>query len=320
MHEEHEICSAIKNLCEYCLEIKRGESVLIIADSLTREVAVLLEEGASQYTNQVMTMFIPVTPRDGAEPHIAVANAMSAVDVVLASTSKSITHTRARRQASQKGVRIASMPGITVDMFVRGLNADYDAIRKRTEKLKDALKSGRRVRVTSDKGTDIIFSINKYLPIAETGLLREAGSFGNLPAGEVYIAPDEESAEGIIVFEQTMAGIGLLREPIKVFISAGKAVQIEGGEEAELLKQILSDVCDEGAYLLAEFGIGTNESVRITGKFLEDEKVLRTVHFAFGNNASMGGHNKVPIHLDGLVINPDVTVDGKLIMKKGELI
>ena len=68
---------------------------------------------------------------------------------------------------------------------------------------------------------------------------------------------------------------------------------------------------------VAELGVGTNDCARITGTILEDEKILGTVHVAFGNNASMGGTVKVPFHLDGVIRAPTLVVDGEVLLEDG---
>jgi leucyl aminopeptidase (aminopeptidase T) len=91
---------------------------------------------------------------------------------------------------------------------------------------------------------------------------------------------------------------------------------IEGGDNAKQLAEILAKVGGD-AYNIAEFGVGTNESAQLSGLILEDEKVMGTIHIAVGDNMGFGGKVKVPLHLDGVVKSPDVYLDGKLIMKKG---
>ena len=85
------------------------------------------------------------------------------------------------------------------------------------------------------------------------------------------------------------------------------------------MKKLLSSVNNKDAFAVAEFGIGTNYKAKIIGQILEDEKVLGTIHLAFGNNLSMGGVLDVPIHIDGLLKQPTVLLDDVVIMDKGVL-
>ena len=69
---------------------------------------------------------------------------------------------------------------------------------------------------------------------------------------------------------------------------------------------------------MAEFGIGTNDKAILSGLILEDEKVMGTIHIAFGDNKSMGGSVRVASHLDGLVREPTVWFDDTMIMERGK--
>jgi leucyl aminopeptidase (aminopeptidase T) len=117
-----------------------------------------------------------------------------------------------------------------------------------------------------------------------------------------------------------MAGLGLVKNAnIKIEVKDGYATRIIGGAMAKKLNKML-DVVGKDARSIAEFGIGTNDSAKLSGILLEDEKVMGTVHIALGNNISMGGSVNVPIHLDGVMKKPTVYLDGKLLMKEGKLL
>jgi leucyl aminopeptidase (aminopeptidase T) len=155
-------------------------------------------------------------------------------------------------------------------------------------------------------------------PIASTGVLRKIGESGNLPSGEVYIAPWEGKSNGIVVFDGSIAGIGLLENPVSVEIKDGYIESITGKTEAKIFEEMLEKV-GRDAFALAEFGIGTNYKAKLCGDILEDEKVLGTIHVAFGNNISMGGKISVQSHVDGLVKKPTVYFDDFKILDNGKL-
>ena len=229
-----------------------------------------------------------------------------------------MSHTQARREASQAGARIATLPAITVDTMKRTLNANYRKIAERSHKLASAINGKNVVRVTSPAGTDITMSIEGRKCEPDTGLIFNPGNFSNLPAGESYLAPLEETAQGTIVVDGSMAGIGKLKKPIRMTVKAGFVTELSGGPDAKKLRQIL-DSAGPLAYNVAELGIGTNDKARLVGSVLEDEKVLGTVHMALGDNMSMGGKISVRSHLDGIILKPTVVVDGETIMKNGVL-
>jgi leucyl aminopeptidase (aminopeptidase T) len=256
---------------------------------------------------------------NGQEPPKQISELMKQVDVVVCPTAKSLTHTDARREASKLGVRVGTMPGITVDCMVRCLNADYDKIVALTDHIANKLVGVQNIRVVTEKGTDLIMPVGGRQILPSKGVMRNKGESGNLPSGEVYLAPWEDKTNGKLVIDGSMAGIGMISTPITIDIINGFAESITGGEEAERLVALL-DKSGRDARAVAEFGIGTNYKAQLTGMILEDEKVFGTIHIAFGNNISMGGKISVSSHLDGLVNFPDVYFDDELIMEKGKML
>lgn len=116
-----------------------------------------------------------------------------------------------------------------------------------------------------------------------------------------------------------MDGIGLLDEPIRIWVENGRIVEIDGGEEAERLRNIIES-SDEGATNIAEFAIGTNPKALLIGNMAEDKKREGSVHFAIGDSHNLGGTVKSSIHLDGLIVKPNVEIDGWLIVEDGVLL
>ncbi len=304
-----------------CLAAGVGESVLVLTDTVCRNVGRAFFEAALELSLHAVYVEIPPLQRNGQEPDDAIARLMREFSLVVAPTSKSLTHTSARREACAAGARVATMPGIQEDTVIRCLAADHEAIARRTETVAEILETGKSVRIRTAAGTDLSFSIDGVHALASTGLIRTSGSSGNLPSGEAYMRPLEGTAEGRLVIDGSMAGIGDLQpggEKIHVAIRGGLATEITGGPSADRLREMLSAVGPE-AFTVAEFGVGTNDAARIIGNILEDEKVMGTIHIAFGNNVSMGGSVNVPIHLDGIVLSPSVEVDGKPLMVDGKL-
>jgi leucyl aminopeptidase (aminopeptidase T) len=181
------------------------------------------------------------------------------------------------------------------------------------------LEKSKKIRVTSPGGTDITMPIGGRTAHASSGLFRQAGQWGNLPTGEAYLAPLEGVSNGTVVVDGSMAGIGVVSEPIRITVKHGFATEITGGAEAKKLIELL-EPHGKDARTVAEFGIGTNDKAILTGKIIEDEKVMGTIHIAFGDNKSMGGSVRVASHLDGLVKQPNVWFDGREIMRNGEFI
>ncbi|MEJ2103227.1 MAG: aminopeptidase [Ignavibacteriaceae bacterium] len=303
-----------------CMGAKKNEKILVITDELKREIGLSLHENAIRLGYFALLVEMKSGKINGEEPPSQIAELMQKFDVVFCPTAKSLTHTDARRNASAKGVRIATFPGITKDVMIRGMNADYKAISKRTIKLQKILEKGKEVRVTAPAGTDISFKIAGRKIIPSKGLFHAKGESGNLPTGETFLAPVEGTSNGVFVVDGSMAGLGLIKNAnIRIEVKDGFATKISGGILAKKLKTMLDKV-GKDARNIAEFGIGTNDSAKLSGVLLEDEKVMGTIHIALGNNVSMGGSVNVPIHLDGVVKKPTVWMDGKLLMENGSFL
>lgn len=310
--------SSVMALRDY-MGLQPHETLLIVTDEIKRDIGVALHEAGKELAKESMLIEIKSREINGQEPPLAVAEMMQKVDVVVCPTAKSLTHTDARRNAVKLGVRVGTMPGITVDAMARCLSADYDKIIQLTEFVAQKMEGINTIRVVTEKGTDVTMPVKDRMVIRSTGVLRNKGESGNLPSGEVYLAPWEDHTNGRVVIDGSMAGIGMLTEPIVVDIVNGYAETITGGKQAQELIEML-DKTGRDARAVAEFGLGTNYKAILTGLILEDEKVFGTIHIAFGNNITMGGRISVSSHYDGLVTQPDVYFDDVLIMKQGKLL
>ncbi len=316
---DHHLAEGAKIAVQRCLALQPGESALIVTDPGCVKVAQALWEVVSRLEGEPVLALIRERRLNGEEPPKPVAEAMRTSDVCFLATTRSLTHTVARREASRAGSRIASMPGITTDIAARALYADYEGIAVTTEKVAAILDEGNSLHIKTPGGTDLAVDISGRKAVRDTGLYCRPGEFGNLPAGEAYIAPVEGSAKGVIVVDASMAGIASLQKPLVIDVASGRAASIEGGQDAAHLARLL-DAAGDGARNIAEVGIGTNPAARVIGNVLEDEKVLGTVHVALGANASFGGMVQVPCHMDGVMLSPDVWVDGIQVLAQGRLL
>ncbi|MEK4851138.1 aminopeptidase [Paenibacillus sp. FSL H7-0756] len=304
------------NVLKDCLGVASGELLAVVADDDKRDLAESVYEAGKRLGAESMLLVMQPRSRSGEEPPAPVAEAMAKADVAVCITTHSMTHTAARKQAAAAGTRVATMPGITDDMFSNGaITADYGQVKALTEQVAALLSAGSRVRVEKE-GLILSFSIDGRDGILSTGLYLNPGESGNLPSGEAYIAPLEGTASGQIKVDGSVAGIGALDGPMVLTVEQGRLVHADGEHGGKLLDML----GDGDGRLLGEFGIGTNNKARITGVVLEDEKVYGTIHVAFGSNNTFGGVVAAGVHIDAVVMKPDVYIDDKLIMQAGELL
>lgn len=302
-----------------CLGVKAREKVLVVVDEPLRSIGEALYAQARELETEAVLLEMLPRRSNGEEPPAMVAQAMLVADAVVLATSKSLSHTKARKEANNRGARVASMPGITEEAMARTLQGVDEGLKARARRYAELLTEAGEVRLTTPAGTDLTFSIAGRPATADGGDLSAPGAFGNLPAGEAFVAPVEGTAQGLLVIDGSMAGIGLVSEPIRLEVEKGLAVRITGGPEAAKLEELIAPF-GEKARNIAELGIGLNEFARITGLVLEDEKALGTVHIALGDNSTFGGVVEVPSHLDGVLLEPTLWLDGRKIIEAGKLL
>jgi len=227
-------------------------------------------------------------------------------DGVVALSNYSTSHTRFRDFLTRcMGSRYASMPLFDEPMLAGAMSADWKKVEERTNRLVERMSGGDMVYVTSHNGTSINFSMKDREVLPDTGILTKAGSFGNLPAGEAFIAPVEGSAEGTLILEYSPTG--KLPRPIELQVAKGRAVKVIGtGEFADGLREKIDANPLVGN--IAELGIGTNDKASRPDNILETEKILGTVHIALGDNSSFGGRVSVPFHEDFIFFKPTLEV------------
>ena len=302
-----------------CLGLRFGEKFLVVTDSKLYNTAKLFYNDAKKITKNTELIKIPIPKINGTEPDNRTAEELLKYDVELLITTKSLSHTNARINACKKGARIVTMPGITKGTLNRAIDIDYETLFMLHNNLGDIIDKGKEVKITTRLGTDLTFSIKGRKAFGrDSGLFTKKGSFGNLPTGEIFVAPVEWTANGIYVVDASFEGMGKLKSLLKVYVNEGYAEKIEG-KNAENLEKVLGSVGKE-ARNIAEFGIGTNEKAIITGNILEDEKVKGTCHIALGNNIGFGGKVNAPLHLDGIIKKPTIFIDNRKIMDNGKIL
>jgi leucyl aminopeptidase (aminopeptidase T) len=298
--------------------ISTGEDVLVVCNHVTEEIGALMRIEAQGDGADATLAVISERDSAAAEPPRAVAAAMAAADVVLAPTIQSLSHTAARKAASDAGVRIGSLPGVTEEMLTRLMAADLKEIRGRGWAIVTGLNRSSEARITCRNGSDLRIGLEGRMGIVDAGELGSRGAFGNLPCGEGFIAPVEGTTNGTLVVDGSIADVGLLETPVELTIREGHLVGATGDEGARLM-ELLTAHGEDGTNV-AELGIGTNEEATLTGNILEDEKILGTCHVAFGASKAIGGTVQVPVHLDCVVLEPTVELDGETIVAGGELL
>jgi leucyl aminopeptidase (aminopeptidase T) len=300
---------------ETSLALKEGEKLLILTDVERELIAQALFTAALPHTRDAMLLKITPRASAGEEPPPPVASLMVDCDAIVLVTTHSMTHTRARRIACRAGARVLSMPGATLEMLAGGsLSADHKEVEEVMGKVHRRLRGARTIRVHTDAGSDLTFSVKGRGWITEdVGVCRRRGECTSLPAGEIFIAPVEGTAEGKLAID-SLLGEGS-RGPVKVVVREGYASKIVG---AQATVTAMNRYGLE-ARNLARFGFGLNPRARVEGNPLEDPKALGAVRVAFGDNSSFGGRIRVDFRVDGIILNATVEADDRIVVEKGRL-
>lgn len=243
-------------------------------------------------------------------------------DVVIALANNSTSHTRFRSLLNRAGCRFASLPHFDPEMFFSSMRVDWQLLAKRTKSLAERINRAVEIRVETGNGTRMRFGKKGRVAAGDDGLLTTPGSFGNLPAGEVYLAPLEGTSEGVMVLD--LAPMRKLEAPLELIVRDGRVTEIRGEEP---FRAVLEEIFARSPLNrnIAELGIGTNDRASRPDNILEAEKIMGTIHIALGDNSSFGGTVSTPFHEDYVFYGPTVTAlleDGTsdLLLEEGKLL
>ncbi|MDA7556129.1 aminopeptidase [Euryarchaeota archaeon] len=327
-NDTESMLTSARSVIRTCLQIRPFEPVLIVTDPESSAIGRALYEAAAEVTDRTLMMMMPTSDKKGSEPPDYVAELMRKQDVVILATKSSLTHTKARINASRTGrTRIISMPGINENMFsIGGMTADYNALQKEISGLTSIFRRKRDVRVTSPGGTDIRFSIGAKWRTDDNGICNRPGQVMNLPSGRVFVFPKEDTMNGTIVIDGSWEG-NLIQEPIIMEVENGIVTNISESEISEKINSIFAEVSkplnkSKAALVktVAEFGFGMNSRAKVVGNLLEDQVVRGAAHFVLGDNSAYGGKNNIGLQMRGVILKPTIELQDIDLVKDGKII
>jgi len=295
---------------EKCLGLKKEEQTLVITDEYAEEVGQAFYKASKEKTNETYLLKVRTQEKGQLEvPNLAQHLMEKPPDVLVIPTKNSYTHTKAREKATEKGARIATLPGITKDIFKRTIDIDYQKLRKEGKKLEEKVREAEKAKIKTVSGTNLNLDLpNPSVP--DLGQMKEKGEYGNLPTGEIFTAPEKTNGKIVIDSMQQRA-----KPKTEVYVQGNEAREIEG--DTKFKKKLWKKKHRKN---IAEFGIGLNPRATVTGNTLEDEKVKGTCHIAFGKNKDFGGQVDSDIHWDAILFQPTIHLDNEKIMDTGELL
>ncbi len=304
---------------KYMLDCRDTDRVLVITDQATKEVGDAFAEAARGIVAFVQEYVLPEDARPLKEVPQDLAGMMHDIDIALTLFSARAEETPFRidliHGLMQVVRKLGHGPGITVDMLREGpLAIDYDHMVKTAKYLMERFDGAVSVHITAPGGTDINLNIEGR--DFATDVFIEDGKWGNIPGGEIWCAPVEDEANGVLVCDGSIGDLGKVPAPVRIEVSKGHVVSVQCDDKAfeKRVEEVLAT--DEMAKIIGELGIGLNLGAKLTGNLLEDEKAFHTAHIAFGNNLDMpGGRNESKTHRDFLFKDPTFYVtfnDGRV--------
>ncbi|WP_419942951.1 aminopeptidase [Candidatus Palauibacter sp.] len=308
-------------LVRTCASVQPSEDVVIVTDPERMAIARALADTVRDSGAVASIVLPPERSIDNEEPGPAVAAALAAADVAFLPVSLAMAHTRAVREAIGAGARVLSMTAFTERMMREGgLFTDFRARQPLCQALAARLTAGERLRVTNPAGTDLTMSLRGVTGNSHACLLDDPG-FSAVPNIEANCAPAQGTAEGVFVCDGSIPyyGVGPTLEPVTFRIAEGFVTDIEGGDQATFLADLLARQHDPWVYNLAQFALGLNPAcTEFTGEMLNDEGVNGTVHIGIGTSANLGGNVSAKTHFDAVNRAPTVWIDEEVVLTAGK--
>lgn len=348
-------------ICDWCLEVAPGQQVLINASVLAQAPAValhraLLERGAwplvrlsppelrgdlLRYAQrEQLDSFAELELLEAREADASVTIDAPANTRALAGIDPELVLRAARARRPIQAARLARRwcatiwPTAALAQQAGMSERDYEALVRRAlfldrpdpvaawrelsgrqAALVRRLQGARELRIESDR-TDLRLRVDGRAWINSDGRR-------NMPSGEVFTGPLEDSATGTIYFDVPSLARGELVAGVQLTFERGRVIEATAERGAEHLHAALHS--DQGASFLGELGIGTNIGIeRATGSTLLDEKIAGTVHLALGHSyPETGALNVSALHWDlicDLRKGGQLTVDGRVLIRSGAIV
>jgi leucyl aminopeptidase (aminopeptidase T) len=308
---------------DQCLAVRPGEQIVLLTDRGTDPAVVEgLTDSVAARDGTPLTAQMPEPRLPGAEPPAAVAAMMLAADAIIELTSLFIGSSQARQLATRRGARYLAMPAVRLSTFRAGgpLDVDFGQLRVDAERVGRAWEAARTFRLTTPTGTDLRGSVIDRPGRVLHGMAIKPGSYMAPPDVEAGTAPVEGTASGTVVIDGDLLfmGQGPLRDPVLLQVTNGQVTGIEG-VEAHRLRSMLERCADPLMTNLAEVSLAFNPNGTVCDVPMETESARGTAHIALGNSIAYGGVVAAVAHLDCVMRDATIELDGRAVMIEGAL-
>ena len=316
------ILKSIRHILYYASGLQKEEKALFLYDGRTEQVAELFMEVMKQDDRIFDSCKLVQSNNHGEEPSDDAVGKMLESNVIFCLTHNSLAHTQARMEANKRGGRFLSMPSYTVPLLEDpSLTAPYKDYYPQVEEMAQMLTESSTLEITTSSGTFLTADLTGRKGNSCPGFTDSGHLLASPPDIEANIAPVEEKSCGTLLIDGSITcdEIGLLKEQVRVEVENGKVISFSACDKN--LTAVLEKMFEEEKRrVLAEIGIGFNKKAALCGNMLVDEGTCGAIHFGFGSNGTIGGKNSVPFHLDFVLKDPTLFLDGKVIMENGDFL
>lgn len=309
----------IRHIFFHAANLKKGEKSLFLYDVKTESTASLFIEAAKKENLDFDFAILPESKVHGEEPSGKIAEKILGCNTVFCLTDKSLAHTKIRMEANNRKIRFLSMPSYTPHLLEDpAVSAPYKDYFPQVEKMAALLTESSTLEISTSSGTFLTADLSGRNGNSCPGFTDDTHLLASPPDIEANIAPLEESSNGILVIDGSITcnEIGLLRENVSVEVEKGMIKSFSS--KTDTVTAVLEEMFrEEKRRVLAEIGIGFNDRASLCGNMLVDEGTMGAIHFGFGSNGTIGGKNLVPFHLDFVLKDPTLLLDGKKVITNG---
>lgn len=306
------------------LKPEKWERVLIVTCEEHQHEVSYLEQYIKETGSFVDTMLFQ--KRDGQIGHYfdEKEHVFDSFDIIVGATKHSLVTTKAVKKALERGSRFLSLPLSTNNgrslLEFDFLHMDMEQCMEMADRLMPAFEHAKELHVETAAGTDLTFSMEGRKANLFTGDTKFGKGYAS-SSFEIFIPILETKTNGIGIVDGSLGYLGTPKEPVRIELQNGKIIDIEQNDTGRILQEYLESFEDDRMYVAGEFGIGLNTCSTCCGNcYIEDESAYKTFHIGFGRNIAFGGAQEAKGHFDLVFHEPDIYVDGRLVMKKGGIL
>ena len=308
------LTSAATRVLDKCLDLKTEDTVLITSDSQSDKLVV---EALSLAIKQIGSKVIEISHSEFVRPSdMRRIHSQSQLCNVFIACERTPLRSNPFNEALEIGARGLLMYRITADCLERNSKADIDELLSEMKGIGNILEQSKELEIWSGSECRISMQGAQRKCVMATAISRKPHEVSFFPPGVIAMAPKESTANGEVLVNGTILGIGNVREPILLNVKNGRVILSHREKAARQLFPLLNE---RNGSLLCEVGCGINKAAQFSGTG-EDERVRGSVHFAVGDNKLFYGTVRSKVHVDFTLKSSSLVVDEQVLILNGRIV